>query len=249
MCGTILVRIILKSCPTNHLICRATHHMKKGRYMERTTGNYAALCETWREKILHMDMEELKRRFHLREDESAYYITYFCEKYRIDKGTASLTLAKDPDGVLGFNTQMSIYNLFFYSKPGAKVKGEFVPFRLVKRASPFEGAFLETVLKPLAKIFSGRTEQLRAACRSLQGEKLPQGDVGYVLHAFDWMPVAVLFWDGDDEFEAQANLLFDADITDFIHEETVCCIAADVIRRLTEEAGMKEKEQYLGDQY
>ena len=70
-----------------------------------------------------------------------------------------------------------------------------------------------------------------------------------MLHAFDWMPVAVLFWDGDDEFAAQANLLFDADITDFIHEETVCCIAADVIRRLTEEAGMKEKEQYLGDQY
>ena len=64
------------------------------------------------------------------------------------------------------------------------------------------------------------------------------GDVGFVVRAFDFMPVMVVFWDEDDEFPAQANMLFDADITDYIHEETVCCIAGKVMERLVEEAGL-----------
>ena len=36
----------------------------------------------------------------------------------------------------------------------------------------------------------------------------------------------VLFWDADDEFPAQANLLFDKNATDFIHVESVVTIAS-----------------------
>ena len=61
------------------------------------------------------------------------------------------------------------------------------------------------------------------------------------------MPLTVLFWDGDEEFEAQANILFDADITDFIHEETVVCVAADLVRRLAEEAGFAVSERLMGN--
>ncbi len=83
-----------------------------------------------------MDHEELIRRFGLESSEDAMYITYFAEKYRLDRKSGMVTLERDPERRLGFNTLMSIYHLFYYSKPGAKVKGEFVPFRLVKRASP-----------------------------------------------------------------------------------------------------------------
>ena len=54
------------------------------------------------------------------------------------------------------------------------------------------------------------------------------------------MRLEVVFWDGDEEFPAQANILFDGDITDFLHEETVVCVAADLFRRLVEEAGLSD---------
>ena len=48
----------------------------------------------------------------------------------------------------------------------------------------------------------------------------------------------MVFWNGDEEFSAQANLLFDVSITDFTHVETVCAVAGDLMRRLRELAGL-----------
>ncbi|MDO4297706.1 MAG: DUF3786 domain-containing protein [Lachnospiraceae bacterium] len=208
--------------------------------------HYVMVCENWRETFRNMDHTELITRFGLDSDAEALYITYYNERYRLDRASGMIVLAADPERELGFNTVMSVYNLFYYSKPGAKVCGEFVPFRLVKRASPFDAAFRRTVIRPLARRFNGHADLLKKACEALNGEPIRQGDVGYVIHAFDCIPVTMVFWDGDDEFEAQANLLFDADITDFLHEETVCCIGADLVRRLAEEAGLEEAEQLLG---
>lgn len=204
---------------------------------------YIMVCENWREIFRKMDHEELITRFGLENDQEALYILYYNERYRLDRKSGMLVLAADPERELSFNTVMSVYNLFYYSKPGAKVCGEFVPFRLVKRASPFDAAFHRTVIQPLARRFDGHADSLKKACEALNGKPVLQGDVGYVIPAFDCIPVTMVFWDGDEEFEAQANLLFDADITDFLHEETVCCIGADLVRRLAEEAGLKEADQ------
>lgn len=208
--------------------------------------NYELTCERWRKMFLEMDHKELAGRFHLLNDSEALYITYFEQKYRIDRKNGMIALDDDPERYLTFHTIISIYNLFYYAKSGAAVKGEFVPFRKVKRAAPFDPAFQRTVLKPLAKSFEGHADLLEKACRSLHGTPVRQGDVGYVINAFDCMPLTVIFWDGDDEFEAQANILFDADITDFIHEETVVCIAADLVCRLSEEAGISRVEKLIG---
>lgn len=198
------------------------------------TDNYFLTCEYWRKVFLGLDHEQLIRRFRLQHDSQALYIRYFCQLYRIDRESGSLTLAENPEKKPDFNTQMAIYNLFYYSRDGARVCGRFVPFREVKGASPFDPAFRKSVAQGLALPFSGRLEALKKACLALEGTPVPYGDAGYIIQAFDFMPVMLCFWDGDEEFEAQANVQFDADITDFLHEETVCCIAADLMRRLGE---------------
>ena len=45
--------------------------------------------------------------------------------------------------------------------------------------------------------------------------------------------------EGDDEFPAQANLLFDASATDYIHGESIVTIATVGVARLIEEAGLE----------
>lgn len=220
-------------------------------YLTNTDGNridhYELTCEKWRNIFLELDQEKITERFGLETDGEGLYVVFFGQKYRIDRKNGLITLWDDPERKLAFNTLISIYNLFYYAKPDAEVKGEFVPFRHVKRAAPFDPAFQKSVLKPLAQTFEGRGELLKKACDALGGTPIRQGDVGYIVRAFACMPLTVLFWDGDEEFEAQANILFDADITDFIHEETVVCIASDLVRRLAEEAGLKEKGSLMGN--
>ena len=206
---------------------------------ENRQSNYDQVIENWRLKFLEMDQEELIRKFQLEADEEFLYIIYFSKRFRIDRKNGFITEdGKSP----GFDTVMNIYNTFYYS--AAHPVGNLVAFRQVKRVYPFEAAYRRTIIFRLQELFAGKTEELRKACEALGGTLLPQGDVGYVLPVFPFLNIAVLFWDKDEEFEAQANMLFDSEITEFMHEENVVCVAADAVYYLTLAAGMTPEKIY-----
>lgn len=209
-----------------------------------STSNYDKVIETWRKKFLEMNHEALIRKFHLEADEEALYITYFSHKMRIDRKSGKITMYEQPDKVLTFNTVITIYNLFHYAIENPVASGKLVPFREVKRVYPFEAAYKKTILAEFQNTFSGHVDELISACEKLNGEKMKQGDAGYILPVFPFFNIAVLFWDGDEEFDAQANMLFDSNITDFLHEENVVGVAADVVYYLTEAAGLEAVKIY-----
>lgn len=209
--------------------------------LENRQSNYDQVIENWRLKFLEMDQEELIRKFQLEADEEFLYIIYFSKRFRIDRKNGFITEdGKNP----GFDTVMNIYNTFYYSAAHPVASGNLVAFRQVKRVYPFEAAYRRTIISRLQELFSGKTEELRKACEALGGTLLPQGDVGYVLPVFPFLNIAVLFWDKDEEFEAQANMLFDSEITEFMHEENVVCVAADAVYYLTLAAGMTPEKIY-----
>lgn len=208
---------------------------------ENRQSNYDQVIENWRLKFLEMDQEELIRKFQLEADEEFLYIIYFSKRFRIDRKNGFITEdGKSP----GFDTVMNIYNTFYYSAAHPVASGNLVAFRQVKRVYPFEDAYRRTIIFRLQELFAGKTEELRKACEALGGTLLPQGDVGYVLPVFPFLNIAVLFWDKDEEFEAQANMLFDSEITEFMHEENVVCVAADAVYYLTLAAGMTPEKIY-----
>ena len=209
--------------------------------LENRQSNYDQVIENWRLKFLEMDQEELIRKFQLEADEEFLYIIYFSKRFRIDRKTGFITEdGKSP----GFDTVMNIYNTFYYSAAHPVASGNLVAFRQVKRVYPFEAAYRRTIISRLQELFAGKTEELRKACEVLGGTLLPQGDVGYVLPVFPFLNIAVLFWDKDEEFEAQANMLFDSEITEFMHEENVVCVTADAVYYLTLAAGMTPEKIY-----
>ena len=209
--------------------------------LENRQSNYDQVIENWRLKFLEMDQEELIRKFQLEADEEFLYIIYFSKRFRIDRKNGFITEdGKKP----GFDTVMNIYNTFYYSAAHPVASGNLVAFRQVKRVYPFEAAYRRTIISRLQELFAGKTEELRKACEALGGTLLPQGDVGYVLPVFPFLNIAVLFWDKDEEFEAQANMLFDSEITEFMHEENVVCVAADAVYYLTLAAGMTPEKIY-----
>lgn len=206
--------------------------------MVKPVDHYTRIREYWREQFLLQDPDALIRQFCLDTDEHALYITYYGKHYRICRQSGTIQAVDDPKKPLAFSTEMAILHLFCYRKPNAALTHSFVPFRDIPGASPYAPAFQRSVDEGLAAPFAGHAVLLKKACEALHGVPCAYGDVGYIIPAFDIMPVMLVFWDRDAEFEAQANLLFDAGITGYIHEETVCCIADDLMNRLAEEAGI-----------
>lgn len=213
---------------------------------ETTVSNYEKLCEYWREQFLNMDHQELAAKLpELIWRGVDLVLTYFGKRYSINRENGLIQGLDEVEQPVSWGFQMILYNLLWFSKEGAMLSNQWVPFRSVKNAGPFAPAFSAHVLKPFSETFSGQVEKLHQAAQKLGGQPLPQGDAGYQINAFECIPIQFLFWDGDDEFPAQGNILFDYSVTDFIHVESTVSIAADGIARLAEVAGIP----LLGDSY
>ncbi len=205
---------------------------------EKELTNYEKWVEQWREKFLQMDQEELKNRLaELQEDGDDLVITQFGKKYRINKQDGKIT-CEDAEEISCYE-QLHIYTLFGYVSQLAHFKDDWVPFEKLKDASPFFKAFQQGVIQPFGRMFNGKADLLDQAFQKLGAEKVKWSEVGYEWKAFDCIPVRFLFWDGDDEFPAQGNLLFDASATDFIHVESIVTIAAFGLLKLAEAAGVE----------
>ena len=198
--------------------------------------NYDAVREVWRQKFLTMGHESLAERFHLNIDADRLYLTYFSHPYAIDRRTARIVRLDKSDAAIGFDTEMNFFNMFHYAAAHPAPSGELVPFRNVKRVYPFEAAYMRTIIHPFEQRFTGHVPELRRAFDALRARPLPQGDAGGALEILPGLELAVTFWDADDEFPAQANMLFDSNITDYMHEENVVCVASDAAEFLTEAA-------------
>ena len=210
--------------------------------------NYEAVRETWRRRFLEMDCGRLAERFRLKLDERYLYLTYFSRPYGIFRATGEIVRLDAPDTPINFNTAMNFYNMFHYAVENPQPSGRLVPFREVRRVYPFEAAYRKSILIPFAERFSGRAEALRCAMKALSAVPTKQGDAGGTLEIFPGLTMSVIFWDGDDEFPAQANMLFDYNITDYMHEENVVCVASDAAGFLTEEAQLPAPEHLMGSE-
>ena len=208
--------------------------------------NYEAVRESWRRRFLEMDCAKLARRFHFDLDDDFLYLTYFSHPCSIDRRTARIVRLDRPEAEIGFNMEMNLFNMFHYAVESPRASGEMVPFRSVKRAYPFESAYRKSILEPFAQRFAGRVPALKAAFQALKAEPLPRCDAGGRLDVVAGLKLDVLFWDGDDEFPAQANLLFDRNITDFMHEENVVCVASDAALFLSEAASLPAPDDLMG---
>jgi len=198
-------------------------------------------CESWRLKFLDMDKQQLMEKLpEIKTEADTLTLKLFGRKFGIYTQTGRIVTLEDfqPADII---SQLNIYTLFGFASPQAHFKDKWVPFRELSGASPFTMAFEKHVLDPFAQTFSGQIEKLSKACKALGGVNLSHSDAGCLINAFDCIPIKFLFWDGDDEFPAQANILYDDSATDFIHVESTVSIAIEGIQRLAEAAEIKIK--------
>ncbi len=202
------------------------------------TNNYEKWCEQWRRKFLSMDQEELKKRLpELKEEGEWLTMIHFGRKFGIHTEKGNIVAMEDKEPVT-CNEKLNIYTLFGYVSPSAHYQDNWVRFDRLKGTAPFSKAFQQGIIEPFSRMFHGRAKQLEEAFQKLDGKKLPWSDVGYELHAFECIPVRFLFWEGDEEFPAQGNILFDASATDYIHGESIVTIASIGLNRIAKQAGV-----------
>ncbi len=207
----------------------------------QNVNNYEKWCQEWQERFLTLDLNILLKKLPELKTEGDYLtLLYFHKKYGIHTKTGEIICFESQKPLTLFS-KLNIYTLLWYSKENAALQGEWLPFRSLKDASPFGPAFQKTVTEVFAATFAGHVEELTKACLAMGGQKLSHSDAGFELSAFACIPVRYLFWDTDEEFPAQANILFDRSATDYIHVESLVSIASEGLSLLSDLADLPIK--------
>ena len=116
---------------------------------------------------------------------------------------------------------------------------QWVSYRDFKDGAFFHAAFSQIVETKIAQDFSGNTDRLVRGAQALQGQPLTGlgGDFCYRFPALPKIPLALVYYDSDEEFPASARVLYDQTAPLFLDMECLAVLGLILADRLAEEAG------------
>jgi hypothetical protein len=127
-------------------------------------------------------------------------------------------------GPLDFTVRIVLAYYVLHAGRGP-VDGQWASYRDFRDGAFFHAAFSQIVENKIARDFSGRPADLKAAAAELGGEPLEAGlggDLCIQFPALPKIPLALVFYDEDEDFPASARVLFDANAPLFLDME---CLA------------------------
>jgi hypothetical protein len=146
---------------------------------------------------------------------------------------------KDPDGAQPLHSVSVVLCQYLLLAPSTAPAGgsEWVTFKDFRDAAPFVDGFVNNSERAIARSFAGRLDTLRDACRALGGTA-PDLDVSYQLRmrfdALPRVPVVLLYNDEDEEFPAEATILFERRAERFLDMECLAILGWMLADRLAE---------------
>ena len=112
---------------------------------------------------------------------------------------------------------------------GNPLTGEWINFRQLSGGDTYYPAFIKRSQKPLLDFFAERLELLEEVAQSLGGRKGSEGDRSVIIPALPRVPIALIFWSGDEEFQPEARILFDSTIPTYLSTEDVVVLAQQTV--------------------
>lgn len=132
---------------------------------------------------------------------------------------------------LPFREQILILHYLAQAK-GTAATGDLITFRDLPGGVVYFPTFSKRTMEPLTKHFGREPELLVKASHSLGAQTSDMADTAVTINAFARVPITLLLWHGDEELAPQMNLLFDANITDYLESEDVTVLCEIITWRL-----------------
>lgn len=112
------------------------------------------------------------------------------------------------------------------------LKNQWIAYREIPGAGFYFGPFVKRAVDPLKKVFGQNAAGFTSAADRLGALPLETGNAAYCFYPLPYAPVQLILWEGDDEFPAEANILFDATVGDYLSPEDAAWLASLVVYRL-----------------
>jgi hypothetical protein len=148
-----------------------------------------------------------------------------------------------PDKEVPIQQQVLILNYLngACNSNGAAITGEWASFQDMPDGRFYMDAFIKRAKEPLIRTFGDNPRRMiDLAIDAFGASPLYFGDFSVAVKALPLVPVLFIMWAGDEEFPADANILFDKNISMILAAEDMAWLAGMVVYPLV---GMAAKAQ------
>ncbi len=165
-------------------------------------------------------------------DKSPFEISFMGDSYPLDAGSRSIsslscnTPAREDLSVLLLHYLLSDLNGI------PPLKREWVSFKDVPEGAFYYSAYRKRAIEPIIRKYGESPEAILTTMDKFNARRVQLGDIGIEFNVFEKVPVAISIWRKDEEFDANANILFDANIAEIFPTEDIAVLGGIIASAL-----------------
>jgi len=157
-------------------------------------------------------------------------IEYLNQLYRITMPNIEISLM-DSQEEASIRDKVLILH-YLLSAKGTPIANKLIAFKELSGGGNYFRTFSKRAIEPLVEHFGEQPHMLIDTAGKLDGHTAAYGDVAVTVNAFNRVPVTIILWQGDEEFPAQGDILFDAAISDYLSTYDVTVLCESIIWKL-----------------
>ncbi|MEE8637201.1 MAG: DUF3786 domain-containing protein [Dehalococcoidia bacterium] len=121
---------------------------------------------------------------------------------------------------------------YFIMAKGRPASGALITYKQLPGGISYFAAFSQRTITPLVNRFGKKPELLMRAAAKLGGREATYGDVSVTINAFAHVPITFVLWRGDEDLAPNGNILFDANVPDYLPTEDVAVVSETITWKL-----------------
>jgi hypothetical protein len=164
-----------------------------------------------------------------------FRLEFFWQGYVIS--VEDFTVRGARDGKEPSSFIQSLILTYLASANGTTPSSRWIGFRELPNGMFYVQAFRGYTGIRLVRQLEGGVQAFRRAAEALDGEPVKQiGDVGYAFTVLPRLHIAVVYWQGDEEFPSQARVLFEDTAPTFMPTDGLAILGSHLVGHILKAA-------------
>jgi len=156
-------------------------------------------------------------------------IQFFSEPYQIQ--FPQIEFYSPSKKVVSLVTRILLLH-YLLRADGNPLTGRWVAYKDISGGLLYASVFARRVTEPLQRRFGKSARSFKETGIRSGGEPVEIGDASFILHAFPYVPLQYVLWEGDEEFPPSVQLLFDASVEHYLTLEDMVVLGQVTTGRL-----------------
>ena len=170
-----------------------------------------------------------------RDADGNLHLRFLWKEYVVSPQDFKVRIA--PDGEESSSFVTSLILTYLANADGTPPSGRWIGFRDLPDGMFYVQAFQGYSGSRLARELPGGVQAFRRAAEALGGQPLELGSAGYAFEVLPQVWLGVVYWEGDEEFPAQAQILFDQTDTHYMPTDGLAILGSQLVGQLLKTAG------------